>query len=165
MAAAYDTKIDASQAVEAEKEAVLAALDRTYLAQTKERSLLGGIGRAMAPIFAPVGIDWKGGVALFTGFVAKEIVISTLGVLHATSASDPEADLSQALKDSGMTPLSAYAMMAFILLYVPCLATVAAIRQETNSWKWTAFSIGYSTALAWIMAFVIYQGGRLLGLG
>ena len=69
-----------------------------------------------------------------------------------------------ALKKSGMTPLSAYAMMAFVLIYIPCLATVSVIRRETNSWKWTAFSIAYSTILAWGVAFLIYQGGKGIGL-
>jgi ferrous iron transport protein B len=64
-----------------------------------------------------------------------------------------------------MTPLAAYALMAFVLTYVPCLATVGAIRRETNSWKWTGFSIAYTLTLAWVVAFVIYQGGRLFGLG
>ncbi|MBI9074104.1 MAG: ferrous iron transport protein B [Desulfatibacillum sp.] len=147
-----------------EQDKALAALDRKYLAMAKEESYLGGIGKFFAPVFAPIGIDWKGGVALFTGFVAKEIVISTMGVLHVTR-DDSKKGLAEALKQSGMTPLSAFSMMAFILLYVPCLATVSAIRQETNSWKWTAFSIGYSTTLAWVVAFVIFQGGHLLGLG
>ncbi len=147
----------------AERDKALTAVDRWYLSQSKEQSYLGRIGKAFAPIFAPVGIDWKGGVALFTGFVAKEIVISTMGVLHATT--DDSEGLSEALKQSGMTPLSALSMMAFILLYVPCIATVSAIRQETNSWKWTAFSIAYSTALAWMVSFTIFQGGKLLGLG
>ncbi|WP_028313349.1 ferrous iron transport protein B [Desulfatibacillum aliphaticivorans] len=149
---------------EMEKEKALAALEIEYTAAAKENSYLGRIGKFFGPVFAPVGIDWKGGVALFTGFVAKEIVISTLGVLHATK-DDTDKGLAEAMKKSGMTPLSAFSMMAFILLYVPCIATVSAIKQETNSWKWTAFSIGYSTTLAWVVAFIIYQGGQLLGLG
>jgi ferrous iron transport protein B len=102
-----------------------------------------------------------------TGFVAKEIVVSTMGVLYAvgTEAGEKTEALKLALRKSGMTPLSAYAMMAFVLIYIPCLATVSVIKRETNSWKWTGFSIGYSTILAWIVAFVIYQGGRLIGLG
>jgi ferrous iron transport protein B len=73
--------------------------------------------------------------------------------------------LKLALKKSGMTALSAYALMAFVLIYVPCLATISVIRRETNSWKWTGFSIAYSTTLAWLVAFLIYQGGRGIGLG
>jgi len=113
-----------------------------------------------------LGMDWRASVAVLTGFVAKEIVVSTMGVLYAAGADEDEKSeaLKSALRKSGMTPLSAYAMMAFVLIYVPCVATVAAIRRETNSWKWTFFSITYSTCLAWLVAFVIYQGGKLIGL-
>jgi ferrous iron transport protein B len=132
-----------------------------------EMSFLGRIGHAIEPVFAPLGFDWRSSVAVLTGFVAKEIVVSTLGVLYAAGAeADEESEvLRRSLRASGMTPLVAYSFMAFVLIYVPCLATVAVIRRETNSWKWTAFSIGYSLALAWVVSFLIYQGGRLLGLG
>jgi ferrous iron transport protein B len=131
-----------------------------------EYSLLGRIGHAIAPVFQPLGIDWRGGIALISGFVAKEIVVSTLGVLHAVTEEETQTDaLQNALKAGGMTPLSALSMMMFVLLYLPCLATVAAIRRETGSVRWMLFSITYSTSLAWLVAFVVYQGGRLLGLG
>jgi len=111
----------------------------------------------------PIGIDWRGSVALLTGFVAKEIVVSTMGVLYAAEG-DAESDaLRNALQKSGMTPLSALSMMIFVLLYVPCLATLGAIGRETGSMKWTFFNLGYTTAVAWGMSFVVYQGGRLLG--
>jgi ferrous iron transport protein B len=111
-------------------------------------------------------MDWRGSVAVLTGFVAKEIVVSTMGVLYAAGADEHEKSevLKVALKKSNMTPLSAYAMMAFVLIYVPCVATVAVIRRETNSWKWTLFSITYSSILAWLVAFLIYQGGKVFGL-
>ncbi|MCK7514586.1 MAG: hypothetical protein MZV70_68380 [Desulfobacterales bacterium] len=102
-------------------------------------------------------------MSLLSGFVAKEIVVSTLGVLHAAGDSDEEGALEKALVASGMTPLSALSMMVFVLLYLPCLATTTAIRRETGSTRWMLFSIGYSTAVAWGMAFLVYQGGRLLG--
>ncbi len=73
--------------------------------------------------------------------------------------------LRTALLSSGMTPLSAISMLVFVLLYLPCLATMAAIRRELRSWKWMLFSIGYSTSLAWVMAFLVFQGGKLLRLG
>jgi ferrous iron transport protein B len=132
--------------------------------EATEKSYIGYIGKSIAPIFAPLGIDWRGSVALLTGFVAKEIVVSTMGVLYAGEDDEGEA-LKTALKQAGMTPLSALGMMFFVLLYVPCLATVVTIRKETLSWRWALFSVVYSTILAWITAFVIYQGGNLLGLG
>ena len=145
------------------KEAALLAVDKIRQAEKAEKSFIGRIGKICAPLFAPLGIDWRGGVALLTGFVAKEIVVSTLGVLHAVGdEEDPEA-LKNSLQTTGMTPLSALSMMVFVLLYLPCLATTAAIRRETGSYKWMFFSIAYSTSIAWIMAMLVYQGGRLLG--
>ena len=126
-------------------------------------SLLGRMGRGVAPFFEPIGVDWRGGIALLSGFVAKEIVVSTLGVLHAVTENTEADALQTALRSAGMTPLSALSMMVFVLLYLPCLATVAAIRRETGSAGWMWFSIFYSTSLAWLMAFLIFQGGQLLG--
>jgi ferrous iron transport protein B len=95
--------------------------------------------------------------------VAKEIVVSTMGVLYAADDDAETEVLRRALKDSDMTRLSALSMMIFVLLYLPCLATAGAIRRETGSVKWMMFSIVYSTSLAWLMAFAVYQGGKLLG--
>ncbi len=142
---------------------VLAELRRQEKAEQTEASYIGRIGRFVAPVFAPLGIDWRGGVALLSGFVAKEIVVSTLAVLHAAGDAKEEGALEQALLDTGMTPLSALSMMVFVLLYLPCLATTTAIRKETGSYMWMFFSIGYSTSVAWGVAFLVYQGGRLLG--
>jgi ferrous iron transport protein B len=132
-----------------------------------ESSFLGRLGHLIQPIFAPLGFDWRTSVAVLTGFVAKEIVVSTLGVLYAAGADVNEESeaLRRSLRASGMTPLGAYAFMAFVLIYIPCLATVAVIRRETNSWKWTGLSISYSLVLAWVVSFLIYQGGRIIGLG
>ncbi|UCG13368.1 MAG: ferrous iron transport protein B [Deltaproteobacteria bacterium] len=132
-----------------------------------EKSFLGKLGHAIQPVFDPLGFDWRTSVAVLTGFVAKEIVVSTLGVLHATGADANEESeaLRRSLRASGMTPLGAYALMAFVLIYIPCLATVAVIRRETNSWKWTGFSVGYSLVLAWGVSCLIYQGGLFLGIG
>ena len=131
------------------------------------QSYLGRLGQGIQPLFAPLGFDWRTSVAVVTGFVAKEIVVSTLGVLHAAGADVNEESeaLRRSLRASGMTPLGAYTLMAFVLIYVPCLATVAVISRETNSWKWACFSIVYSLVLAWVVSFIIYQGGRMLGLG
>ncbi len=139
-------------------------IERAKNIEKAEKSYIGHIGKFLAPVFTPVGIDWRGSVALLTGFVAKEIVVSTMGVLYAAGEDEGEA-LKNALKNSNMTGLSALAMMFFVLLYVPCVATVATIRKETNSWRWTAFSVVYSTALAWLVAFLVYRGGMLLGFG
>jgi ferrous iron transport protein B len=167
-AAAYDNKIQTAPEgekplLEARKDEDLAAIERARQAERVEYSLMGRIGKTLAPVFVPLGIDWRGGVALVSGFVAKEIVVSTLGVLYAADEAEKSDALGTAMKASGMTPLSALSMMIFVLLYLPCLATVTAIRRETGSLRWMFFSIFYSTSLAWIAAFCVYQGGCLLG--
>lgn len=144
---------------------VLADLEQQYQSKVTSQSILGHIGRFISPVFSPIGVDWRGGIALLSGFVAKEIVISTLGVLYSVTDDQTSGALESALRNAGMTPLSALSMMIFVLLYLPCLGTVTAIRRETGSIKWMFFSIFYSTSVAWILAFITYQGGRLVGLG
>ncbi|MCF8024191.1 MAG: ferrous iron transport protein B [Desulfobacteraceae bacterium] len=135
-------------------------LVRSRQVEHAEKSYLGRIGRVVSPVFEPVGIDWRGSVALLTGFVAKEVVVSTMGVLYAVEG-DTESDaLRRALRNSGMTPAAALAMMVFVLLYIPCLAAVTAIARETGSMKWPLLSVGYTTAVAWLAAFAVYQGGQ-----
>jgi ferrous iron transport protein B len=170
IAADYDRRMTeakgtGSDALAKEKASSLAQMERRRRFERAEKSYMGKIGQAIGPIFSPLGIDWRSSVALVTGFFAKEIVVSTLGVLYAVGDENESEALQQALQDSDMTPLSAYAMMAFVLLYVPCIATVTTIRQETGSSRWMLFSVVYSTALAWAVAFAIYQGGRIFGLG
>lgn len=124
-------------------------------------SYAGSIGRVIEPVVKPFGTDWRGGVALLFGAVAKEIVVGTFGVLYGTGE-DTEA-LTDRLQ-SAMTPLSAYAFMVATLIYIPCIGTFAAIKKETASWRWTFFTVGYGLVLAWILATGIYQVGLLLGL-
>ncbi|MDP2863241.1 MAG: ferrous iron transport protein B [Desulfobacterales bacterium] len=142
---------------------VIGIIENEMNSERSEKTYMGRIGKLISPVFEPLGIDWRGSVALLTGFFAKEIVVSTLGVLYSVEESDDRDALKNALLSSGMTPLSALAMMVFVLLYLPCLATIAMIRKETGSFKWTAFSIVYSTSVAWIAAFCVFQGGKLLG--
>jgi ferrous iron transport protein B len=152
-------------ALEKETAASIDAIKRVMKAEKIENSYMGRMGKMIAPFFSPLGIDWRGSVALMSGFVAKEIVVSTMGILYAAEGDNASEALRTALLSSGMTPLSAISMLVFVLLYLPCLATMAAIRRELRSWKWLLFSIGYSTSLAWVMAFLVFQGGKLLRLG
>ncbi|MDH4205131.1 MAG: ferrous iron transport protein B [Desulfobacteraceae bacterium] len=165
----FQTEIEAAQesdkALLAQKRDVaVAELITEKKAEKAEKSFMGRIGKIVAPIFSPIGIDWRGSVALLTGFVAKEIVVSTMGILYAADEREDSEALKNALLSSGMTPIAALAMMVFVLLYMPCLATLAAIRRETASLKWMIFSISYSTLLAWGMAFLVYQGGTMIGV-
>jgi ferrous iron transport protein B len=162
----YENQIKAgdidNKLLESKKHAEIRDLSMAQKAEQVENSFIGRLGKTISPIFAPLGIDWRGGVALLTGFVAKEIVVSTMAVLH--SAEEESDALKTNLLKSAMTPLSALSMMAFVLLYLPCLATVTAIRRETGSLKWMFFSIVYNTSIAWFVAFIVYQGGRALGV-
>jgi len=126
-------------------------------------SWLGHIGGFFAPIFSLCGFgQWQASVGLIFGFLSKEVIVGTFGTLFGVGE---EALGATIMAQLGWTPLIAYAFMAFCLIYVPCVATIATIKRETNSWKWTGFSIGYPIALGWIVAFLIYQAGSLLGLG
>ncbi|MDY6824686.1 MAG: ferrous iron transport protein B [Thermodesulfobacteriota bacterium] len=150
--------------LEERKSEVLEALRTEKEQERARRVYMGRIGTFIAPVFEPIGIDWRGSVALLTGFVAKEIVVSSMGVLYAVDDGGTN-ELKKAIKSSGMTALSALSMMVFVLLYVPCVATVATIMRETKSGRWTLFNVVYATALAWCVAFVVYRGGMLLTAG
>ena len=128
------------------------------LAQQQENSYIGRIGKAIEPAIEPLGFDWKLGIGILSGVGAKELVVSSLGVLYADDAEADQTTLAQRLP---ITPLVAYGYMVFILLYFPCVATLAAIRQEAGGWKWAAFAAAYTTVLAWIMSFAVYQIGGL----
>ena len=151
--------------LENETAASIEAIKRIMKAEKIENSYMGRMGKMIEPVFSPLGIDWRGSVALLSGFVAKEIVVSTMGILYVAEGDKDSEALRTSLLSSGMTRLSAISMLVFVLLYLPCLATMAAIRRELRSWKWLLFSIGYSTSLAWVMAFLIFQVGKLLHLG
>ncbi len=127
------------------------------------KSYIGQIGKALEPFFAPIGIGWQASVAIVTGFVAKEVVVSTMGVLYGVGNDEGKA-LEKALKQSGMTAISALSMMVFVLLYVPCFATVVTIYREASA-KWAGFNLIYTTMVAWGMSFLVYQTGKLLGVG
>lgn len=125
-----------------------------------DESYLAVIGNVIAPLLKPIGFGtWQAAAALITGFLAKESIISTMNIIYYVPNS---AGLSGLLAHY-YTPLAAYSFMVFILLYIPCLATAATIFKETGSKKWTAFAIIYALVIAYILSFVIFQGGRLLG--
>ncbi len=152
--------------LESQREAMLREIKEARYQEKARKSYIGRIGQLIEPVFEPVGIDWRGSVALLTGFVAKEIVVSTMGVLYAAEDAEAESEvLRNALKNSGMSALSALSMMVFVLLYVPCLATVAVVARESGSMRWALFNVVYTTAMAWIVSLVVYQGGLLLGFG
>lgn len=151
-------------------------INELLLAQESERmekSYIGSIGHFITPVIEPLGYDWKIGVSIITGLAAKEILVGSMGVLYQ---SDMEADetsvglqkrLQQQVLTTGsragekvFTPLVAFSLMLFVLVYFPCIAVIAAVKREA-SWRWTAFTMIYTTALAWLVAFATYQIGML----
>lgn len=129
--------------------------------EAHQPSYLEQLGKTIEPVISPLGFDWKIGVGLFTGFVAKELIVSTLTVLEGeTSTSAPAyAQESKAKPLSNITSAAAVALLFFTLIYSPCIGTVAAIKNESGAWKWALFSIGYSFTLAWVLAFSIHKIG------
>ena len=141
--------------------------------QQQEQSYLGRMGKAVEPVFTPQGFNWKLDVSLMAGIGAKEIVASSIGVLYSgddsfgddsefSDDSEKYTRLRQQMLHDGITPLSAYAYLIFILLYFPCIATIAAIRNETGSWRWALIAAAYTTAVAWLASALLAQLGTLL---
>ncbi len=150
-------------------------LEADKSSELQEKSYIGMLGKFIEPVIAPLGFDWKMGISLIAGSAAKEIVISTMGVLYQTSG-DIENDqllvkrIQNQVYKSGdkkgervFTPLVALSFMLFILIYFPCIAVVAAIKNESGNWKWSLFLTIYTTALAYFVSFITFQIGSLMG--
>lgn len=129
------------------------------VAEQQKNSYIGQIGKAIEPVIKPLGFDWKLGIGLISGVGAKELVVSTLEVLYTNEGDVENVNLSNRIP---ITPLVALAYMLFVLIYFPCIATFAAIKQESGSWKWAIFTAGYTTGLAWLIAFTVFQIGSLI---
>lgn len=138
-----------------------------------ENSFIGMIGHTIEPVLQPLGFDWKMGVSLLTGIAAKEVVISTMGVLYQDDDPNSTTSLSEKLRaevhQSGpnkgspvYSSLAALAFLLFVLIYVPCVAVLAAIRREAGGWKWAFLMAGYTTFLAYLISFIVFQVGSLL---
>ena len=174
----YDVQIESlktnSQLSQMEKDHQVGSLEVKREAERQEKSYIGRLGHAIEPVIEPLGYDWKMGVSILTGLAAKEIVISTMGILyqadlHADESSDTlKENLIKQEHASGIlkgqkvfTPLVAFGFMLFVLIYFPCVAVIAAIKKESN-WKWALFTMVYTTVIAWIVAFLTYQIGSLI---
>jgi ferrous iron transport protein B len=140
--------------------------------EKQEKSYIGMLGHAIEPIIRPLGFDWKIGVSIITGLAAKEIVVSTMGVLYQAETGDDnisgklQTKLQEQTHPHGIlkgtkvfTPVVAYGFMMFVLIYFPCVAVIAAIRKESN-WKWALFVMVYTTAIAWVVAFLSTRIGN-----
>lgn len=150
----------------------LSSFNSNGMAEDESDSFLRSIGSATSVIFAPQGFDtWEAGAAVITGVMAKEAVVSTLGIIYgaddiSTEAEDAEETSGTLLETSmaaAFTPLSALAFMIFTQLYSPCVTALGTIKKETQSWKWMGFAFVYTCAVAWFASLIVYQGGKLLG--
>ncbi len=173
----YDARINTTSMTLAEqkmitdeREEIIQDLEQQEESERLEKSFIGQIGHLIEPLVAPLGFDWKMGVSLVTGLAAKEIVVSTMGVLYQVEESQLENQKlvdrlrNQIGRDKGgaIQKLQALSFIVFILLYFPCIGVVAAIRREAESWFWPFFSVLYTTGVAWIISLILYQGGRFI---
>ncbi len=142
--------------------------EKAEVADALAHSFAGRFGRALEPVTQFAGFDWRTNIALVGGFMAKEVVVGTLGTVTAMGDVEPEhsESLSQRLaQDPAWNALKAFALMIFVMIYAPCFVCMAVIWRESGSWKWAVFSTVYSTAIAFVLAVVIYQGGLVFGIG
>jgi ferrous iron transport protein B len=139
-------------------------------------SYAGMAGHWIEPAIKPLGFDWKIGIGIVSSFAAREVFVSTMSIVYNVAEGTDEDThtrnlaqvMSQQKRPDGTrvyTTLTAITLMVFYVLALQCVSTVAVVRRETNSWKWPLFQWLYMGALAWVFAFVTYQGGRLLGFG
>jgi ferrous iron transport protein B len=137
--------------------------------EKQSKSLMGIIGRSIEPVMKPLGFDWRLSVSILSGVAAKEVVVSTLGVLYQADYKGGKTSLVEKIQNQQyatgkkvFTPVVAFSFMLFILTYFPCIGVVAAIRRESGSWKWAAFTVVYTTVIAWLLSFSFYQIGSLI---
>ncbi len=149
--------------------------DQQTSSEQMENSYMGQAGHFVEPIIEPLGFDWKMGVSLITGMAAKEIVVSTMGVLYQAEegADENSSTLKKRLEEHTFadgakkgqrvyTPLAAYAFMLFVLIYFPCVAVIAAVKKESGGWKWATITMLYTTGMAWLVSFLVFQIGSLI---
>jgi ferrous iron transport protein B len=145
-------------------------------AQRLEHSYVGYAGRALEPVIAPLGFDWKMGIGIVSSFIAREVFVSAMGTVYNvadTESDQGKVDLKQKLRDDRdprtgkrvWSPLVAVCLMIYYVLAMQCMSTVAVVRRETNGWKWPIFQIAYMTGLAWFTTFAVFQFGHMMGWG
>ncbi len=166
--ATVESKYDNNEISAGEREVTLAGITHERNTQHQANSYIGRLGRFIEPVMRPLGFDWKISVSLLSGMAAKEIVISTMGVLYTGDSEDKQSLQERLIAETHpdgspvFTPLVVAGFLLFVLIYFPCIATIVAIKEESHSWKWALFSLFYSTGLAWLVAFLVYQVGNLL---
>lgn len=160
----------------ADKATRINALDKLEAGEKLRHSFAGRLGQLIEPVIRPLGFDWKIGIGIVTSFAAREVFVSTMSLVYNIGETDDSDEstqtLAQTLREQNdadgraiYTPLVAVTLMIFYVFALQCVSTVAVVRRETNGWKWPIFQWLYMGALAWILAFITYQGGKLLGFG
>tara|TARA_B000000460_G_C21413208_1_gene347521 strand:- start:148 stop:828 length:681 start_codon:yes stop_codon:yes gene_type:complete len=153
---------------------VLASFPEIDNSQNIKTSYAGKIGKVIEPVIRPLGFDWKIGISLLTSFAAREVMVSTLATIYNVESDDGNVvKLTDALQQDKnpvtgkptYTVLTGISIMVFFVFAAQCMATFAVVRRETNTWKWPLFMIFYMTGLAYVMSFIVYQGGLLIGVG
>jgi ferrous iron transport protein B len=168
----YEGEISAVEKTEMNKTDKAGTVNRLLMEQKSEKqgkSFMGMIGKTIEPVMKPLGFDWRLSVSILSGLAAKEVVVSTLGVIYQADYGKGKTSLVEKIQNqqytSGkkvFTPVIAFSFMLFILTYFPCIGVVAAIRRESGSWKWAAFTVIYTTGIAWLLSFSFYQIGSLI---
>lgn len=163
-----ETQQEQNEITADEMDVLISDVEHLRNTEHQENSYIGRIGRTIEPVMRPLGFDWKISIGLLSGMAAKEILISTMGVLY-TGDSEDQQSLQERLKAEKYvdgspvftTPVI-IGFLLFVLIYFPCVATIVAIKEESHSWKWAVFSVLYSTGLAWFVAFLVYQISTIL---
>ncbi|MFQ5490277.1 MAG: ferrous iron transport protein B [Phycisphaerae bacterium] len=164
----FDRQLAALNADATDHAEAVAALQLGRSQAQLRGSVAGRMGTLLEPVSRWAGMDWRDNVALIGGFAAKEVIISTLGVAYSMGEVDAQASgtlSAQLASDKGWSPVRALAMLVFVMIYAPCMSTLAVIRRESGSWRWALFSTGYTTALAFVLAVGVYSLGAKLALG
>jgi ferrous iron transport protein B len=153
----------------------LAELGKAEAGELLAHSFAGRIGHLIEPVFAPLGFDWKIGIGIVASFAAREVFVSTMSTVYSLGGDDDEegikrlADrLQEQTREDGSplySTLLGVTLMVFYVFALQCVSTIAVVRRETNGWKWPVFQFAYMFALAWVLAFLTWQGGKLLGWG
>ena len=151
--------------IEAPFESELREIDDARAGETLAYTVAGRIGHGLEHVLRPLGFDWKIGTALVGAFAAKEVFVAQLGIVYAVGESDEQSDALRAQLHANYTPLVAFCIMLFCLVSMPCVATIAATRMESASWRWALLQLGGLTVLAYVITLVVYQAGRFVGLG
>jgi ferrous iron transport protein B len=158
--------VEATVADEERRKEKIASIENAMTESCLRHSIAGRIGNALEPVIRPMGFDWKIGTALIGAFAAKEVFVAQMGIVYSVGKEVDEG--SAALRDqlrANYTPLVAFCIMLFCLVSAPCMATIAVTRRESNSWRWALFQLSGLTVMAWILTVIVFQTGRLLGIG